>query len=60
MSLLVEQAGGAAINGAQRILDIVPTALHERCSVMLGSREEIELLHRYHTEASRSAEPGAA
>ena len=50
MSLLVEQAGGAATNGSQRILDIVPTSLHERCSVMLGSREEVELLQRYHAE----------
>ena len=50
MSLLVEQAGGAATTGSQRILDIVPTSLHERCSVMLGSREEVELLQRYHAE----------
>ncbi|MDD4886981.1 MAG: class 1 fructose-bisphosphatase [Thiomonas sp.] len=50
MSFLVEQAGGAATNGAQRILDIAPTTLHERCSVMLGSREEVELLQRYHAE----------
>ena len=50
MSLLVEQAGGAATNGSQRILDIVPTSLHERCSVMLGSREEVELLQRYHAQ----------
>jgi len=52
MSFLVEQAGGAATNGKQRILDITPTSLHERCSVMLGSREEIELLQRYHAEAA--------
>lgn len=51
MSLLVEQAGGAAINGTQRILDIVPTTLHQRCSVMLGSREDIELLQSYHQAA---------
>ena len=50
MSFLVEQAGGAASNGQQRILDIAPTSLHERCSVMLGSREEVELLQRYHAE----------
>ena len=36
MAFLVEQAGGAATNGQQRILDIVPTKLHERVSVMLG------------------------
>ncbi|MCE1161304.1 MAG: class 1 fructose-bisphosphatase [Thiomonas sp.] len=52
MSLLVEQAGGAATNGKQRILDIAPTSLHERCSVMLGSREEVELLQRYHAESA--------
>ncbi|CUA97068.1 class 1 fructose-bisphosphatase [Thiomonas bhubaneswarensis] len=52
MSFLVEQAGGAATNGQQRILDIAPTSLHERCSVMLGSREEVELLQRYHAEAA--------
>jgi fructose-1,6-bisphosphatase I len=52
MSFLVEQAGGAATNGKQRILDITPTSLHERCSVMLGSREEIEMLQRYHAEAA--------
>ena len=48
MSFLVEQAGGQAINGTQRILDIEPTALHQRVSVMLGAGEEIELLRAYH------------
>jgi fructose-1,6-bisphosphatase I len=51
MSLLVEQAGGAAVAGAQRILDIEPSALHQRCSVMLGSREEVERLQQYHVQA---------
>ena len=48
MAFLVEQAGGQAINGTQRILDIEPTALHQRVSVMLGAGEEIELLRAYH------------
>lgn len=52
MSFLAEQAGGAATNGKQRILDITPTSLHERCSVILGSREEVELLQRYHAESA--------
>ncbi|OIQ65265.1 fructose-1,6-bisphosphatase class 1 [mine drainage metagenome] len=51
MSFLVEQAGGAATSGTQRILDIQPTALHQRCSVMLGSREEVERLQQYHLAA---------
>ncbi len=48
MAFLVEQAGGAATNGHQRILDIVPTQLHERVAVMLGSREEVERVSAYH------------
>ena len=50
MSWLVEQAGGAATNGKQRILELQPTKLHERVSVMLGSRNEVERLTQYHAE----------
>ena len=49
MSFLVEQAGGASINGTQTIMDLQPTGLHERVSVMLGSKEEIERLKQYHS-----------
>jgi fructose-1,6-bisphosphatase I len=42
MSWLVEQAGGAATNGEQRILDIQPTQLHQRVSVFLGSKNEVD------------------
>ncbi len=48
MAFLVEQAGGSATNGRQRILDIVPTKLHERVSVMLGSKHEVEIVTGYH------------
>lgn len=51
MSWLVEQAGGAATNGKQRIMDIQPTKLHERVSVILGSKNEVERITRYHNEA---------
>ena len=51
MSMLVEQAGGAATNGEQRILDIQPTMLHQRVSVVLGSKNEVERVTRYHHEA---------
>jgi len=49
MSFLVEQAGGASINGTQTIMDLEPTGLHERVSVMLGSKEEIDRLRQYHS-----------
>jgi fructose-1,6-bisphosphatase I len=51
MSFLVEQAGGASTNGDELIMDLVPTDLHERVSVMLGSKEEIERLQHYHSQA---------
>jgi fructose-1,6-bisphosphatase I/sedoheptulose-1,7-bisphosphatase len=50
MAMLVEQAGGAATTGRQRILDVIPTELHQRLPVILGSRNEIERLERYHRE----------
>jgi fructose-1,6-bisphosphatase I len=49
MGWLIEQAGGAATNGRQRILDLQPTQLHERVSVVLGSRNEVERITAYHT-----------
>ena len=48
MSWLVEQAGGASTNGKQRIMDLQPTKLHERVSVLLGSKNEVERLTAYH------------
>ena len=52
MSFLIEQAGGVAVDGERRILDVRPDALHQRIGVILGSREEVERVHRYHTEAA--------
>jgi fructose-1,6-bisphosphatase I len=48
MSFLVEQAGGASTNGKDFIMDLQPTDLHERVSVILGSKEEVDLLRHYH------------
>jgi fructose-1,6-bisphosphatase I len=51
MSWLIEQAGGAATNGKERILDLQPNQLHERVSVVLGSRNEVERVTQYHVKA---------
>jgi fructose-1,6-bisphosphatase I len=51
MALLVEQAGGAATDGRQRILDIAPAKLHQRVAVVLGSKNEVERVTAYHHEA---------
>jgi len=48
MAFLVEQAGGLATNGQQRIMDIQPEKLHQRVSVMLGSKNEVERVTGYH------------
>ncbi len=48
MSLIIEQAGGAATDGQQRILDIQPTGLHQRVAVFLGSKNEVERVTAYH------------
>ena len=50
MSFIVEQAGGAASTGRQRMLEVTPTGLHQRVPVMLGSRKEVEAAVRYHAE----------
>jgi fructose-1,6-bisphosphatase I len=50
MAFLIEQAGGAATNGHQRIMEITPQKLHERVSVVLGSKNEVERVTRYHLE----------
>jgi fructose-1,6-bisphosphatase I len=50
MSFIVEQAGGAATNGQQRILEVQPSQLHERVSVILGSKAEVALITQYHAE----------
>ncbi|MEZ5649748.1 MAG: class 1 fructose-bisphosphatase [Burkholderiaceae bacterium] len=47
MAMLIEQAGGAAHDGVQRILDIEPTGIHQRVAVFLGSREEVERARSY-------------
>lgn len=52
MGFLVEQADGLADTGRGPILDVVPTHLHERVSVVLGSRSEVERVQAYHRVVS--------
>jgi fructose-1,6-bisphosphatase len=53
MAMIVEQAGGAASTGRERILEVQPTQLHQRIPVILGSRHEVERLVRYHETYDR-------
>lgn len=56
MAYLTEQAGGLATTGTKRILDVMPTDIHERCPVFLGSKEDVEdLMSFYQTPTEKSA-----
>ncbi len=48
MAFIVEQAGGAASTGRQRILELQPHDLHQRVPVILGSRREVDVVAGYH------------
>jgi fructose-1,6-bisphosphatase I len=43
LAFIVEQAGGAATDGVQRILDLVPTDLHQRTPLYIGSKGDIDI-----------------
>jgi fructose-1,6-bisphosphatase I len=51
MSFLVEQAGGLALTGKNRIMDLSPQSVHQRVPCILGSKEDVEEIRRYY-EAS--------
>jgi len=47
LAFITEQAGGAASDGKRRIMEIVPSTIHQRLPVFLGSSEDIEELENY-------------
>jgi fructose-1,6-bisphosphatase I/sedoheptulose-1,7-bisphosphatase len=50
ISFLIEQAGGGASNGRQRLMDVVPESLHQRIGFVFGSSEEVARIQRYHDD----------
>lgn len=50
MSYVIEQAGGIGSTGRERILDLQPTEIHQRVPVIIGSKNEVERIERYHRE----------
>lgn len=48
MSFLIEQAGGASSDTQKPIMDVEPNHIHQRVPVILGSKEEVERVNRYH------------
>lgn len=50
VAFLIEQAGGAASTGRERLLDVVPSGLHQRIPLIFGAQDEVALIDRYHRE----------
>lgn len=51
ISFIVEQAGGRAITGRQRVMEVVPTSLHQRVPLVFGSAKEVARIDSYHRDA---------
>ena len=52
VAFIVEQAGGLASTGRQRVLEVVPKGLHQRIAFIFGAREEVERIEQYHRDDS--------
>ncbi len=50
MAFIVEQAGGRAIDGKQRLLEIQPEELHQKTPIFIGSEEDVNMLEKFLTE----------
>jgi fructose-1,6-bisphosphatase I len=50
IAFVIERAGGLATDGVCRILDLMPSAPHERVPLVFGSQAEVELVARYHSD----------
>ena len=51
MAFLMEQAGGLASTGQGRIMEVMPTEIHQRVPVIMGSANEVEACLDYYKEA---------
>jgi len=50
MAFIIEQAGGRASNGKQRMLDIQPQKLHQRVPIYIGSEEDVKMVEKFMAE----------
>ncbi len=55
MAFLIEQAGGAASTGRQRMLDVIPSDVHQRISCIFGAADEVKRIANYHSEYNEPA-----
>ena len=59
LAFIAEQAGGAAVNGSQRVLDLQPDDIHQRTPFVVGSKCEVEALQKAVLESEAGAAVGA-
>jgi fructose-1,6-bisphosphatase I/sedoheptulose-1,7-bisphosphatase len=52
IAFIIEQAGGCASTGDERILDLMPRSVHQRVSLIFGARDEVRLVEAYHREGT--------
>ena len=52
MAMIIEQAGGLAVDGTRRILDIEPEELHQRVPLFVGSKKDVEVVLKYYAEGA--------
>jgi fructose-1,6-bisphosphatase I / sedoheptulose-1,7-bisphosphatase len=57
VGMLIEQAGGRASTGEGPILEVAPTAAHQRIGFVFGSKEEVERIESYHLEKPQERGP---
>jgi fructose-1,6-bisphosphatase I len=60
MAFIVEQAGGGATTGRTRILDLAPTAIHQRVPLIMGSISKVRRIEAMHLDASAGQAQAAA
>ncbi|MDH4052205.1 MAG: class 1 fructose-bisphosphatase [Rubrivivax sp.] len=48
IAFVMEQAGGGASTGRQRVLGLTPSGLHQRIGLVFGSKAEVDRIERYH------------
>ncbi len=57
IAFIVEQAGGGASTGRGRVMDLQPAGLHQRAPLILGSRNEVGRIERYHRDQADGPQP---
>jgi len=52
MSMIMEQAGGKSTTGTERVMDLVPTQIHERCPIYIGCNRDVEAVEALYQAAN--------